>query len=389
MQRKGKKRWKKRGFGILLAGLLAALLFWCPVHAEEEADQEKIAEEILQEVDMRKINTALREIFPQEKVTFQKVLEALLDGKETIDPEVFWDFAVDHLFHVVKANKTTLVFLLMIIIVAAVFTNFAEVFQSRQIAQTGFYLVYMLLITACLHSFRMTVQEVTASIENLVVFMNVLAPAYFICMALAVGSVSSIAFYHLVLVLIFLVELVILHFLMPLVHVCLMMQVINFMSEEDYLSKFAELLQTLVEWSLKTLLAVITGAGIVQGILSPSVDAVKRSAFTRGVEMIPGLGDVAGGATEVALGTAVLIKNGIGMAGAVLVVAISLLPILNMGMLTLMYKGLAALVQPVSDKRIVEAVSSVGNGYHMLLKVVCTTSMLFLIAIAVAAAATT
>ena len=362
-----------------------------PKMTEEQLNdmQSQMRESILDEVDMKEINQLLKEIFPQEKVIFQDVLTALLDEKETISPKLIGEFITDTLFHVVKSNKSTLVYLLLVMIIAAVFTNFSEVFQNRQIAQTGFYLVYILLITVCLHSFQMTVQELTDSMETLNTFMSVLAPAYFICMALAVGSISSIAFYNLVLLLIFLVDMVILHFLLPLIHVCLMVQVLNFLSDEEYLSKFAELLQTIVGWGLKTLLALITGAGIVQGILNPSMDAVKRSAFTKGAEMIPGIGDVFGGVTDVVLGTAVLIKNGIGMAGVVLVIAICLVPILNMGILTLLYKGLAALVQPVSDKRIVEAVNSVGDGYHMLLKVVCTTAVLFMITIAVAAAATT
>lgn len=362
-----------------------------PKMTEEQLNdmQSQIRESILDEVDMKEINQLLKEIFPQEKVIFQDVLTALLDEKETISPKLIGEFITDTLFHVVKSNKSTLVYLLLVMIIAAVFTNFSEVFQNRQIAQTGFYLVYILLITVCLHSFQMTVQELTDSMETLNTFMSVLAPAYFICMALAVGSISSIAFYNLVLLLIFLVDMVILHFLLPLIHVCLMVRVLNFLSDEEYLSKFAELLQTIVGWGLKTLLALITGAGIVQGILNPSMDAVKRSAFTKGAEMIPGIGDVFGGVTDVVLGTAVLIKNGIGMAGVVLVIAICLVPILNMGILTLLYKGLAALVQPVSDKRIVEAVNSVGDGYHMLLKVVCTTAVLFMITIAVAAAATT
>ena len=362
-----------------------------PKMTEEQLNdmQSQIRESILDEVDMKEINQLLKEIFPQEKVIFQDVLTALLDEKETISPKLIGEFITDTLFHVVKSNKSTLVYLLLVMIIAAVFTNFSEVFQNRQIAQTGFYLVYILLITVCLHSFQMTVQELTDSMETLNTFMSVLAPAYFICMALAVGSISSIAFYNLVLLLIFLVDMVILHFLLPLIHVCLMVRVLNFLSDEEYLSKFAELLQTIVGWGLKTLLALITGAGIVQGILNPSMDAVKRSAFTKGAEMVPGIGDIFGGVTDVVLGTAVLIKNGIGMAGVVLVIAICLVPILNMGILTLLYKGLAALVQPVSDKRIVEAVNSVGDGYHMLLKVVCTTAVLFMITIAVAAAATT
>ena len=261
-------------------------------------------------------------------------------------------------------------------------------FQSRQIAQTGFYVVYILLITACLYTFQQTVVSVSESLENLNVFMRVLGPAYFMSMAVATGSTSSIAFYSLVLFLIYLVELLILNVMLPLIHVYLMIRVLNFLSDEEYLSKLAELLDTVIAWSLKTMLACVTGISLVQGVLSPAVDTVKRSAFTKGAEMIPGIGDVLGGVTEVILGTAVLIKNGIGMAGVLIVAGICLIPILNMGALTLMYKGLAALIQPISDKRIVEAISSVGDGYHMLLRVVFTTGVLFLITIGVAAAAT-
>ena len=38
-----------------------------------------------------------------------------------------------------------------------------------------------------------------------------------------------------------------------------------------------------------------------------------------------------------------------------------MIPVINMGILTLLYKGTAALIQPVSDKRIVEAISFTGG----------------------------
>ena len=358
--------------------------------SEEELEevQLQVEEGILDEIDMQEINAVMTEIFPEKKVTFQEILEALLSEKETISPELLGDYVADTLFYVVEMNKPMMLYLLLIVIAASVFSNFSSVFQSRQIAQTGFYVVYILLITACLYTFQQTVVSVSESLENLNVFMRVLGPAYFMSMAVATGSTSSIAFYSLVLFLIYLVELLILNVMLPLIHVYLMIRVLNFLSDEEYLSKLAELLDTVIAWSLKTMLACVTGISLVQGVLSPAVDTVKRSAFTKGAEMIPGIGDVLGGVTEVILGTAVLIKNGIGMAGVLIVAGICLIPILNMGALTLMYKGLAALIQPISDKRIVEAISSVGDGYHMLLRVVFTTGVLFLITIGVAAAAT-
>lgn len=401
-----KKKYWKWGLLILLAALLLPVF---SVSADEKAgtetqesgstDEEKdimtkdefndiqsqTEDKVLKEIDVKGIDKVLKEIFPDKKVRFGDVLAALLDDGETISPKLIGDFVTDSLFYVVKSNKTAMMYLLLIVIVAAVFSNFSSVFQNRQIADISFYIVYILLITACLHTFTQTVDVVSTGIENIVTFMRVLGPAYFICMAISTGSVSAVAFYNIVLFLIYLVELVILHFLLPLIHVYLMMRVLNFLAEEDYLSKFAELLELLVGWSLKTLLACITGISVVQGLLSPAVDSVKRSAFTKGVEVIPGIGDAIGGVTEVILGTAVLVKNGIGLAGALICVGICIIPILNMGMLTIMYKLMAALIQPISDKRIVEALASVGNGYQMLLKVVFTTAVLFLLTIAVAA----
>ena len=88
------------------------------------------------------------------------------------------------------------------------------------------------------------------------------------------------------------------------------------------------------------------------------------------------------------LGTAVLIKNGIGMAGAAVMIAICAIPIVQMALMTLMYKLTAALVQPVSDKRITGCISSVSQGYELLMKVVFSTGLLFLLTIAVVTAST-
>jgi stage III sporulation protein AE len=92
--------------------------------------------------------------------------------------------------------------------------------------------------------------------------------------------------------------------------------------------------------------------------------------------------------TDVVLGAAVLIKNGIGVAGAIVLVGICIVPIVQMIIMSLMYKLAAALVQPVSDRRITGCISSVSEGYELLVKVIFTMAVLFLLTIAVVAAAT-
>lgn len=177
-------------------------------------------------------------------------------------------------------------------------------------------------------------------------------------------------------------------FLLPVINVYIMVQVLGNLTGEDFLSEFAGLLQKIVSWILRTLLAGIIGINVVQGLLAPAVDTLRRSALTRTAEALPWVGNAVGGTAEVVLGTAVLIKNGIGMAGAIITVLICAVPVLRMLILAFLYRLAAALVQPVSDKRITGCISSVSEGYELLVRVIFTAGVLFLLTIAVVAAST-
>ena len=183
-------------------------------------------------------------------------------------------------------------------------------------------------------------------------------------------------------------QLLIANVLLPMIHIYMIVRVLNDLSRENYLTKFAELIETGVSWSLKALLAVVAGFNVVQGMISPAIDSVKRSILARGAEAIPGVGDALGGMAEVAAGTAVLVKNGIGMAGAVITIAICAVPIFQMLIMAFMYKLAAALVQPVSDKRITTCISGISEGYEIMVKVIFTSGLLFMITIAIVAAST-
>lgn len=377
---------KKTGF-ILLAALFFGFAAVGNVRAEEGAAENpgESQEKLLREFDFGEINEVLEDIFPEEKLDFGDLVRELIGGNVKGAVQTGADLFKDKLFYEIHYNKDSMVHILLIAVIAAVFTNFSSVFQNQQISETGFYILYILLMTICISSFQIITQSVTDSLNVLLTFMKILGPVYFLGVAFAAGSVSAVAFYNLVLLLIFFVELLILNFLIPLIHVEIMIDILNNLSQEDYLSKLGELLHTVISWTLKTMLACVIGMNVIQGLLSPAIDSLKHSVVTRSAEAIPGIGDALGGVAEVVLGTAVLIKNGIGVAGAVICVVICLIPIIQIAVMTLMYKLAAALIQPVSDKRIVGCISSMGDGCRLVLRTVFTTGVLFLLTIAVVA----
>lgn len=364
------------------------------VSAEEtEGDAQEIREEtenaLMSEFDFDEIEDSLSGMFPQQKISFEEVLSELITGNWSGLGKTFLGYLSDRIFYEFRYNRENLVYMLMVALTAAVFTNFSSAFQNRQVSEISFYVLYMLLITLCLTAFRVAAQGLEENLDALVDFMRVLCPSYFLAVAFASGSVTSLFFYNVILVLIYVVELVLVRFLLPVINVYIMIQVLGNLTGEDFLSEFAQLLQKLVSWILKSLLAGVVGINVVQGLLAPVIDSLRKSALTRTAEALPWIGNAVGGAAEIVFGTAVLIKNGIGMAGAVIAVLICAVPVIQMLVLAFLYKLAAALVQPVSDKRITGCISSVSEGYELLLKVVFTAGVLFLLTIAIVAASTT
>lgn len=357
----------------------------------EEQDMEELSdveEELLDLFEFEEIDSTLKELFPEERMDFKDTLMEVISGDLTFSSELLNQLVMDQLSYAFRISRKNLIHILAIVAMAAVLHNFSGIFQNRQIAGVSFYVIYMLLIAILLNSFRAVSEWVCTGVEDLTAFMTVFCPLYFLAVSVAKGSVTSAAFYHLVLVMISLAEYVILKILLPAIHVYMMLKILNYLSEEDYLSKGAELVALVVNWGLKTLLACVIGMNVIQGMISPAIDTVKRSILTRGAEAIPGVGDAIGGMAEVVLGTAVLIKNGIGMTGAVICIALCVVPLVQIGSIAILYHLAAAVIQPVSDKRIVGCVETAGEGCRMLMRIVFTTGMLFLLTIAIVAAVT-
>ena len=339
--------------------------------------------ELLETMDFTDVDRMMEELFPQETMGFADTVRQIMLGNTDAGRETMKEMLWERIFGAWEVNRKSILYLILLAIAAAVFIGFSDIFQTRQVSQISFYMIYLLVIGICLTSFQAASEWMANGVHTLTGFMKVLYPVYFAAVTVAKGSVSSLAFYHLAIILIVVIEELLLHLIVPGIHMYVIIRVMNSLQSEDYLSKFAELLETAIGWGLKTLMGGMIGLNVIQGMLGPAIDTVKRSAVTRGMEMVPGVGDLLGGTAEVAFGTAVLIKNSIGIVGMFLCLVLCLAPLLQLAVITLGYKLAAALVQPVSDKRITECIGGVGEGCRMLMNCIFVTGILFLVTVAI------
>ena len=145
--------------------------------AAEEADEpQAMAESLLEQYDLGEMEEELDRLFPEEKPDFKETLLDIMSGDLTVTTELLKELAGKQLTYAFQSSRKTLIHILILAVVAAVFTQFGGVFQNRHISEVSFYMVYLLMIALCLDSFRAVIDWASGGIESLTSFMGVFYP---------------------------------------------------------------------------------------------------------------------------------------------------------------------------------------------------------------------
>jgi stage III sporulation protein AE len=356
--------------------------------ASETSSIESTGDSMIKEIDFYGINDSLDELLGNETLDFKEIVLKLMSGEIPFTAESLGGALWDTVFSQIDTYKASLVHIIMIVIVAAIFTNFSNIFKNTQIGEVSFYIIYLLLFTMLIVSFKELTGTVVEALSAIITFMKVLVPAYFIAIAFSTGGITAMMFYEVTFVVITAVQWLLLHIVIPAINMYVILTLVNNISKEDFLSKLADLIKGAVKWTLKTMFAAVIGINVIQGLIAPAIDAVKSMAITKTASALPGIGNALNAVTELVLGSAVLIKNSIGVASLIVLIFICASPVIKLAISTFLYKLISAVLQPVSEKRMLECINGVGEGIELLLKALIVAVVLFLVTIAMIAVST-
>ncbi|MDD3338969.1 MAG: stage III sporulation protein AE [Lachnospiraceae bacterium] len=383
----------------LLPVLLGLLLGVCPVQAAEEQTEEvqpqteqerqeaveKTQDQLLEELELGQVEDTVNSLLKDTEFSFFGTIQSFLSGEKVLTRENLEGLLGDLVWGQLRSQKDIVLQVLLLILLSALLTTFAHVFDNGQISEMAFYIVYLVVFVLLLKGFRNLAVDMQTALEGSMGFMKVLTPAYYLSIMLANGGNTAGGYYALVLLAVFLVQWVMLYVVMPGVQIFVLAGIVNHLAKEDFLSKLVELLKTILVWIMRSLVGVIVGFQIIQRLVSPMLDTVQRSFVGKAASALPGIGNLVDSASEMMLGCALLIRNCVGATALVVLVLVSLGPVCQLGVATLLYRGVAALVQPVADTRMVGCVTIIGDGCALLLRILLTTQLLFFVTIAVVA----
>lgn len=384
------KRWMLGlGLVVLLGG--NSIQAYAMEEDQEEALTESVSEddtieEYLEQLDFDEVDSMLAE--KGTGITFEGLVQSIIDGEEIDKGELLKKF-LTVIFEEVLAFRYDLLQMILLCVVFSILYNFTNIFENPAVTEISFYMVYMLLLVLLLKSFFVLKDVVLVVLEDMLVFLKLLVPTFSLSMVFSGQMTIGTAFYELTFFVIYAIEWLMNNLVVPAIQIYVIVEMMNYLTEEEMLSKLTELIKEGIEWLLKLVFTMVVGINVVQNLLTPVIDSFKSNLISRTAGMIPGLGTSINAVTEIMVGSGIVIKNGVGVAAILILLILCAGPVIKVWVMTFLYRMVAAVMQPIADKRMLGCISGAGEGGRLLGRVTVTTVVMFLVTIAMVTAATT
>lgn len=222
----------------------------------------------------------------------------------------------------------------------------------------------------------------TDTVEELSAYGKLLLPVMTAAMAAQGGTTSSGALYAGTAFFDTLLGSLISKWLVPMIYGFLALAVANSALGHDMLKKLRDFVKGMATWCLKTVLYIFTGYMTITGVISGTTDqaAIKAAKLTIS-GAVPVVGGILSDASESVLVGASLVKNAVGVYGAVALFGVVIGPFLRIGVQYLLLKLTASVCGVFSGKQAGELVQDFSTAMGLLLGMTGAMCLIFLISI--------
>lgn len=368
--------------------IIGIMFFLCMLFIPVKVSaQDTQVETYLDELDLHTLQESVDEMLPEDQIHIREMILQLCQGKLEVTPETFRNLAEHTLFLELKRQRTTIVQILLLAVLASVFSNFMSVFTGSKTQEISFYMVYLLLFVLLVGNFGELSESSEKTMKNILQFMKLLLPVYLLASSLAARQMTAVGFYEITLFVLVLVQWLIRYILMPGIKCFILTSMLNHVTKEAYLYRITELLQSALSWLMKSLLALVIGIQTIQRLLFPALDVMKNSIWIRAGSAIPAVGNTLSSVAQTLLGTAEILKNAIGAGGMVILIYLCIRPILRLSVCFLLYKAVSGVIVPVADRRLSDCVKDMADAISLLLMAVSITGVMFFLTLALVTSA--
>ncbi|NLW55603.1 MAG: stage III sporulation protein AE [Firmicutes bacterium] len=268
--------------------------------------------------------------------------------------------------------------LIILAVIGGVLVHFQQAWAEESLGDLVYNIIYLILMGLAVQSFTATLQLANAVLDRINGFVLALLPPVFTLLA-AAGGVTLATVCHPVMwggtaLVISLVK----NLVLPLILLAGMIGLVSRLAEGFTVTKLGETARQGAVVILGFLITIFLGLLSLQGVTVAVADGLglKAAKFLTG-NLMPLVGKTVADSLDLAAGCSLLIKNALGVFGALGVILICVYPSFKILVVAFIYRFAAVLVQPLGQERLAESLQEIGKTIMVIFAAVAVVGLMF------------
>ena len=384
---------KKIVFVIIAICLVFSLTKTNYAYAEQQSVEEieqELDENIddqLNNIDFGELDNIFNNLDEEAKglfnsTSFYDKVMAVLNGELSTDSSSFFQY----IFNLFFDNLLKFVPLLALIVVVSILCSFVGQLSPTGKTSSINNVVYFACFGIIIVLLSTTLKDVITNSSNTILSiqkqMEVIFPILLVMLTSVGGVSTSATMQPMVGILSSGVIYLFNAFVLPIFVFSVIFTIVGNLSNEVKLDKFNKFFSSLFKWVIGGIFTIFLAIIAIKGLTASSIDgiSIKTAKFALKT-YIPILGGYLSDGFNLILASSMLIKNAVGGVGLLLFLLTIIAPIVNLVVLSLGLKLVAAIVEPISDNKIPNFIYSVANLLTMLIVCLIAVAFMYLIVV--------
>lgn len=381
-------------FLLLIFTLLFSLPFFCVINnsstivacADIQDDFNETIDSQLENLDFGDIDKIIDDFNQKgnnifgESSFLDKIYKIIL-GENLTDYPSIWDMLKSLFFDNILSLLPIIATIIAISILGGLVGNLKTNKNGKSMESIIHFVIYGLTVILISTIIFKMIDITTSTIHSVKAQTEVVFPIL-LTLLTAMGGTTSVGIYQPVMS--FFSSTIIeifTSFVLPLFLISIALNFISNLSNSIKLDKLSSFVNSLFKWVIGIMFTIFTAFISIQGISVAAVDglSIRTAKFTI-KNTIPIVGSYISDGFSLIVASSNLIKNAVGGAGLLLLLATIISPIIKLVLFVLALKLMAGIIQPLGDNKIANFISSLSKNMTMLLvMLVCVSFMYFIL----------
>jgi stage III sporulation protein AE len=379
---------KNKAKRILAMAIVVISILLFPINADDTGTS-KLLKDQLDNLDIQEIQRFADEVNKDANgsipaIDIKDMVWDLFKGNPIVNVQAMVMGLLKLLLKEVLLNFNIMGQIIVLSVFCALLQNLHGAFEKDTVGKLAYNACYILIAIIAIKSFHTAMSLGSGAIDTMVTYTQALFPTM-IALLVSVGAItSSTVFQPIIFGSISLIITAVKYFVLPMVYFSAVLSLLNNLSEGIQVSRLASLIRQIAVGALGVMLTIFLGVISVQGVASSSVDAlsIKTAKFAMD-KFVPIVGKFLNDAFDTVVSCSMLIKNGIGVAGLVVLLLICLFPLIKILSIIAIYKISSALIEPILDNQVVKCLNDMSNSLMIVFASVFSVGVLFFVFITV------